>query len=95
MENQIRDAMYSGMPFAVGRLGATECEIAYECCRMHLGIQDSFSENAIQWLCTTSGFFTRQERAKEDIAQYANMTISALKNMDIHLVWGKMVRPFC
>lgn len=94
VEDQIRDMLHSGIPFAAGRLGATECGIAYEHCRMRLGIQDYFSESTVRWLCSTSGFFTEREREKKDIARYADMTINALKDIDIHLVWGRCGEAF-
>lgn len=92
--DEMCNMFHAGGPFAAGRLGATECEIAYEYCRMRLGLQKSFSENAVNWLCTTSGFFTEQGKEKEDIERYAEMTISAVKEMDMHLVWGRSGEAF-
>lgn len=87
IEHKIYSVLKSGKPFAGGRLGHTECVIAYEYCRMRLGIQDSFSERFKQYLLTTSGFFSRRGSEKRDIELYAEMTISALRNMDMHFVW--------
>lgn len=87
IEQKICNILQSGKPFAGGRLGHTECRIAYEYCKMRLGILDSFSEQLTQWLLTTSGFFSKHGSEKKDIERYAEMTISALRNMDMHFVW--------
>ncbi len=94
IENQLRERLKQGTPFACGRLGHTECMIAYEYCMMRLGIQDSFSEKFSQFLLTTSGFFSSRGKEKTDIEQYAEMTINAIKDMDIHLVWEKEGEAF-
>lgn len=88
IEHKICSILKSGKPFAGGRLGHTECVIAYEYCRMCLGIQDSFSERWKQYLLTTSGFFQDGGSEKKDIERYAEMTISALRDMDMHFVWN-------
>lgn len=90
VEEKIRDIIAHGMPFSCGRIGATECEIAHEYCQMCLGMRDTFSENAVKWLCTTSGFFTERGKEEEDVARYAKMTIDAMRDMDIHLIWRRL-----
>lgn len=94
VEEKIRNIIAEGAPFSCGRIGATECAIAYEYCRMRLGIQKSFSENAVKWLCTTSGFFTEQDKEKEDIERYAEMIIDAIKDLDMHLIWRRAGEAF-
>lgn len=86
--SKICNILKSGEPFAGGRLGNTECHIAHEFCKIRMGIQDSFSERWSKWLLTTSGFFTSYDREQKDIEQYAEMTIHALQDMDMHFVWN-------
>lgn len=87
IENKICSILKSGNPFACGRLGHTECAITYEYCKIRLGIQETFSNYFSQFLLTTSGFFTTPEKEKTDIEKYAQMTIEAINDMDMHLVW--------
>ncbi len=94
VEGKIRDILSRGEPFSCGRIGATECVIAQEYCRMRLGTQETFSENAVRWLCNTSGFFTEQGREEEDIGRYAKMTVDAMRNMDMHLIWRRSGESF-
>lgn len=84
----------AGYPFAVGRLGVTECAIAYEYCRMRLGVLHSFSRDKSRWLLTTSGFFSSDLKVMEDIERYAEMTINSISDMDIHLVWNQKGEAF-
>lgn len=88
IEKQVRGRLREGKPFACGRLGHSECVIAYEYCRMKLGVSDSFSERFSQFLLTTSGFFSSPGKEKADMERYAEMTLNAVREMDMHLVWG-------
>lgn len=94
VDSKICNILKAGKPFAGGRLGNTESAIAYEYCKMRLGIQDSFSEKWSKWLLTTSGFFSSHGREKEDIERYAEMTIHALQDMDMHFVWDREGEAF-
>lgn len=94
VEGKIRDIVSRGIPFSCGRIGATECVIAHEYCQIRLGIRDTFSENAVKWLCTTSGFFTEQGKEEEDVVCYAKMTIDAMRDMDMHLIWRRQGEAF-
>lgn len=87
IESEVCNILKNGKPFACGRLGHTECVIAYEYCKMRLGNQKHFSERFLEFLLSTSGFFSTPEREKHDIEQYAEMTIEAIKDIDMHLVW--------
>lgn len=68
----------SKKPFMIARLGNTEAAITQEY------LYGSYSSKWIDWLYTTSGFFSKNGICLEDINKYSKMTIDAIKNCDIH-----------
>ena len=67
-------------PFMVARLGNTEAMIAQEF------MSGSLSNTWTRWLLNTSGFYTTDDqRVTDQIEEYAQLTLNALDDCDVHL----------
>ncbi len=76
----VTEKIYKAEPFMIARLGNTEAMIAQEF------ISGSLSNTWTRWLLNTSGFYTtNDQRVTDQIEEYAQLTLNALDDCDIHL----------
>lgn len=75
----LAEMILTGKPLMAARLGNTEAAI----CREYMN--GYYTKKWLDWLYSTSGFFSRAGRSLQDVDRYAKMTIDALKNCDINL----------
>lgn len=69
----------SGKPFMAARLGNTEAAI----CREY--VQGYYTEKWLNWLTSTSGFFSTSDSLIADVDHYSRLTIEAVRECDINM----------
>lgn len=74
----LKDKILSKEPFMAARLGNTESIITQEF------LYGSYSQKWLNWLYSTSGFFSTNEQDLSDVDRYAQMTLDAVSNCDIN-----------
>ncbi len=71
----------NGEPFAATRLGKTESIIVGEYMK-----NEKYDDETLKWLYSTSGFFSENEINERDVDRYAEATINAVRETDMHMV---------
>jgi hypothetical protein len=87
--DRIKGDLEEKTPFMMGRIGNTELWILKEYLEIKENYKDGYSKFWLDYFYTTSGFFSKgNQRVKEDIDRYAELTLDAIKNCDYHETWG-------
>lgn len=83
LSDEIAEHIESGRPMLLARLGGTEGVIAGQYCDQKLGIKDNYSQETLDWLFTTSGFFADDyENPIQAVDKYAQLTIDGITECD-------------
>ena len=79
----IQERLKNNEPTFFARLGGTEGVVAGQYCEKLLGMRTHYSEDIINWLYTTSGFFSDDYDDKEKaMDEYAQLTLDGLSECD-------------
>ena len=81
--DDIAEYIVNGKPMLLARLGGTEGVIAGQYCERKLKMRDDYSEDILNWLFTTSGFFADDYEDKaQAVDKYAELTIEGMADCD-------------
>jgi hypothetical protein len=83
LSDDIAQWIEQGKPMLLARLGGTEGVIAGQYCERQLKMRDNYSDEMLNWLFTTSGFFADDYDDKtQAVDQYAKLTIDGIPDCD-------------
>ncbi len=83
LSDDISQFIENGKPMLLARLGGTEGVIAGQYCERILKMRDNYSEEMLDWLFTTSGFFADDyDNKTEAVDKYAELTIKGIPECD-------------
>lgn len=83
LSDDIAQLIESGRPMLLARLGGTEGVIAGQYCERKLNMRDNYSQEMLDWLFTTSGFFADDYDDKSQaVDKYVELTIQEMSDCD-------------
>lgn len=86
-DNIITNKIRNKEPFMMARIGNTELWIVKQFLQKESNIIDQYSDFWLDYLFTTSGFFSKSNTIK-DVDKFAQKHIEAVKNCDFDLAYG-------